>query len=262
MTIYDYQQPHVRLRTIGYSSREHNKAVVSLRELMPVSRVVHLEKKTNSYGDVYCNVVLYFDEIGVGIDIGHASNSLAITELERRIEAQGIDTLPRFMAWLEQKADTGQFVSNAEIKLASFVDADAAALFTKVRQAFLDRRHAEEQAEQQKQLKEERLQKERIQQVADEQVQRAVQTIKTGGTLENERVEYINCAGDCSESALVNYLAARYDKKFPLKVQGWVNQKLVAVNLQAGQVTGYRYRKTCSNTFSGYMQDLCDKIAA
>ena len=82
MTIYDYQQPHVRLRTIGYSSREHNKAVVSLRELMPVSRVVHLEKKTNSYGDVYCNVVLYFDEIGVGIDIGHASNSLAITEAE------------------------------------------------------------------------------------------------------------------------------------------------------------------------------------
>jgi len=94
-------------------------------------------------------------------------------------------------------------------------------------------------------------------------IQAALEILRHGGTLENERIKvYTLTEDDCkgSEYSIINHLMRLFGIKTPLRTQGWINDKLISVTIFDGRCSGGSYYRrkggTCSKTFFNYMNDL------
>ncbi len=100
-------------------------------------------------------------------------------------------------------------------------------------------------------------------------IQSALEILRRGGTLENERIKVYaltedGCKG--SEYSIINHLMRLFEIKTPLRTQGWINDKLISVTILDGRYSGGSYYKrkggTCSQAFFSYMNDLIAAVCA
>lgn len=92
----------------------------------------------------------------------------------------------------------------------------------------------------------------------------ALQTIRSGGTLQNEPIRYYRDDGTLVETSLILYLMHEYHINVPIRTQGWIKERLATANVQedfCGSVTYYRARKSqCSQKFFGCMRELITAV--
>ena len=95
-------------------------------------------------------------------------------------------------------------------------------------------------------------------------VQTALQTIRSGGTLQNVSLRYYKDNGAFVETSLILYLMREYHVNVPLRTQGWIKERLTTATVQedfCGSVTYYRARKSpCSQKFFDCMRDLITAV--
>ena len=91
-------------------------------------------------------------------------------------------------------------------------------------------------------------------------VHAALQTIRSGGTLQNVSLRYYKDDGTLVETSLILYLMREYHVNVPLRTQGWIKERLTTATVQedfCGSVTYYRAKKSqCSQKFFGCMRNL------
>lgn len=95
-------------------------------------------------------------------------------------------------------------------------------------------------------------------------VQTALQTIRSGGTLQNVSLRYYKDDGTLVETSLILYLMRAYHINVPLRTQGWIKERLTTATVQedfCGSVTYYRAKKSpCSQKFFDCMRDLITAV--
>jgi len=101
---------------------------------------------------------------------------------------------------------------------------------------------------------------------AERSVAEAVQIIREGGVLKNEKVTFYRDRRDYSTCSIVNCLMRLYQIDVPLRMQGWINKKLSSVTIQDGRCEQLRNlrvkRAVCSQKFFEYMNDLIQAVRA
>lgn len=95
-------------------------------------------------------------------------------------------------------------------------------------------------------------------------VHAALQTIRSGGTLQNASLRYYKDDGTLAETSLILYLMREYHINVPLRTQGWINDRLATATIQedfCGSVTYYRAKRSpCSQKFFDCMRDLIQAV--
>lgn len=101
---------------------------------------------------------------------------------------------------------------------------------------------------------------------AEQTVQAAIRTIREGGVLHNETVEFYRSRYNSSVSSIFNYLFRLYQVEVPLRTQGWVNQKLDNATILNGRCSRLQFkgnkRSQGSQRFFDCMNELIQAVAA
>lgn len=100
--------------------------------------------------------------------------------------------------------------------------------------------------------------------LADQKIQDALLTVKSGGELKNEFIKFFRSKSDIASYSIINYLMRMYEVNVPLRTQGWINDKLVSVTIEDGRCSHLRYMKSkggqCSQRFFDCMNELIQNI--
>ena len=132
--------------------------------------------------------------------------------------------------------------------------------YIRARQHFLDLRAAQEEQERQKRAKEHEIFCQAKNAEAQKQLEQAVEIIRSGGRLENHFIAFYPSRYDCRSYRIINYLARKYGVNIPLKVQGWINGKLIQVTIQDGHAESIRHTGKISKTIWGYLNQLFEAV--
>ena len=101
---------------------------------------------------------------------------------------------------------------------------------------------------------------------AQQQVQDAIRTIREGGVLQNDTVEFYRSRYDSSACSIFLYLMRRYQVDVPLRTQGWINNKLASATITAGRCSHLQFwghgRNRASRRFVDCMNQLIHAVAA
>ena len=102
--------------------------------------------------------------------------------------------------------------------------------------------------------------------LAEQQVQDAIRTIREGGVLQNDTVEFYRSRHDSSACSIVLCLMRRYQVDVPLRTQGWINNKLAAATIADGRCSHLRFwgrkRDRASRRFVDCMNELIRAVSA
>ena len=101
---------------------------------------------------------------------------------------------------------------------------------------------------------------------AEQQIRQAVQILRQGGVLENERIRLYRDDGGYGSYAIVNHLMRLYGVEVPLRTQGWINEKLVSLRVVNGRCNDLRYRTKkggrCSEKIFACVNELIRKVCS
>ena len=65
---------------------------------------------------------------------------------------------------------------------------------------------------------------------------------------------------DCRSYSIINHLARQFGVQIPLKVQGWINKRLIHVVVRNGAVASVCYSGSPSRTFHARMNELIASV--
>lgn len=260
MKLSELQAPFFRGRVITYAT-DGNTAVEKLVNIQKIQGRLHRGKTRQGN---YCRLYLYYEELGVGLDVYPISypDEREVEEATSKVQCELLNGSPQdLIALFDKRAAAGGYVRNAEITLARYIAPDKTDGYIAGRTAYLEQAEKRRQEELSKRKASEEAfcieQNEKVQ----DKVRHAVQTLCNGGTIENSEITlYGTSRYDSHTSCMVNHLARLYGVKIPLKVQGWINQRLLSVTVSDGLVVSYRYNRSQSQTFFSYMNQLIDAV--
>ena len=102
-------------------------------------------------------------------------------------------------------------------------------------------------------------------QKAEQAVSKAIQIIRSGGTLKNIPVRFFHSRYNARTYYIINYLMRLYHVNVPLRTQGWINERLNEVSIHNGRCSGLRYLQTkngsSSAKFCSCMNELIRAVA-
>ena len=101
---------------------------------------------------------------------------------------------------------------------------------------------------------------------AEQQVQEALRTIREGGVLQNDTVEFYRSRHDSSACSIFLYLMRQYQVDVPLRTQGWIASKLANATITDGRCSNLQFwghrRDRASQRFIDCMNELIRAVAA
>lgn len=174
-----------------------------------------------------------------------------------------LDTLNAYLQRLEVLMKASDFIGHAEIECVRLFDPDLAARLDQYRAEYDSRKAAEHAAEKAKRETEAAAYVEEKNAEAEAAVQRAIEILRSGGDLENVTVSFFRSRYSMSNYSVVNYLMRKYGIKVPLRTQGWINESLIRVTIDAdGHWKSYGRRVSDSKVFGKYIEKLAAAVRA
>lgn len=101
----------------------------------------------------------------------------------------------------------------------------------------------------------------------EDQIKKAIHILRHGGTINNHEITIYSNDGSGKTYHLINYLMRKFAINVPLRTQGWINEKLIEVNVNCengNRQTSIRFLKrknsSCPQSIFEYLGKLFDKI--
>ncbi len=215
------------------------------------------------YGRSYCPICLFFTDIGYGIQIGSVSDDYTLEEVKQgRPFIAG--SIAEFIAEIERKAAAQLFIKEIEIELISHIWPDRAPFYHDCRQAYKERQDARQAQEKAEQAARDAKEKAEMDEETERKLTEAKRIIRDGGKLKNDVINFYISRYHSEGRSIVLHLMRLYGINVPLKVQGWINNKLANVSISDSGCVGYQYmrngRAKGSQAFYGYMDALINAI--
>lgn len=91
-------------------------------------------------------------------------------------------------------------------------------------------------------------------------MQEALRTIREGGVLQNDTVEFYRSRHDSSACSIVLYLMRQYQVDVPLRTQGWIASKLANATIADGRCSNLQFWGRKGDRASQRFVDSMDKL--
>lgn len=259
MKLGDLTAPYTKCRVITYG-RDHNTAVEKRAELQQIGGYLYRsESKRDSTNQPYCRFYLYYKELGIGMDIGRICypDEHTVDEVIAALPPKYLNGPQALIDSLDMAVANEQRIFNAEIALARYLVPEKADAYVAARQRYLDKEAAEHAAKRTKREAENAAYCAEQNAKVHQEMENALHTIRNGGILKCPSVAIYRSRFDCLERNIVNYLAKQFGIMIPLKVQGWINQRLLQVVITDGQAVSLQYQGgRGSKTVFRYLNEL------
>ena len=256
------QSPFLRRKIITYAS-DGNTAIKENKDLQKISGNLYRgQDDVNEYNQVSCRIYIFYEDIGIGMDIGSICDpdEKDISKIPLRVPPAFLYGSQAFIEALDYAVENEQHITNAQIALASYITPNNVAVYIEARQRALDRDDERRAMQQAKREAEDAAYCEKCNAETQSTIDAALGTIRTGGILKNDTLNFYHSRYDCRSYSVINHLARQYGVNFPLKVQGWVNKNLTQVKIHNNEAAGYWCSGGKSATFLGYMGKLVDAV--
>lgn len=270
MNLHDLDTPFEPHQIIEYA-KDGNTVVRHRHEMQPICGPFYKgREEQDDIGMMVYPIYQVFDASKAGqilVKKSRTVDGLTSEQLEQWARENRMDTLERYLERCDEAISANGYFKNAEIEFIRQFDESRAARCTASREAYLRAREEKEARERMQREAENRKFVQEMNEKAEEQVQAAVSAIKGDGLLRNESVSIYKSRYTCSTYSVVNLLMRRYGIDVPLRTQGWINEKLIAVQIRNGRTSSVEYRSSRtsrkgSQSFSQHMNALIAAIRA
>ena len=249
-------------KVITYA-KDGNTAIKKNKDLQQISGNLYKGKdETDQYGQLSCRLYIFYEDIGIGIDIGNIYNLAEkdIDEITSQVPSAFLHGSQSFIKALDHAAEAERHITNAQIALAGYIAPENVAVYTKARQRARDKDDERQAAERAEQNAEDVAYCEKCNAETQRMIEAALDVIRSGGILKNDTIKFYLSLYDYHSYSVINHLARQYGVKFPLKVQGWINKSLTHVRVHDDEATEYWHTGGRSTTFLGYMDKLIEAV--
>lgn len=231
-------------RTICYKV-DRNSITYHNKEMQHIGGNLYggqVEQEGNYYK--YCMLYVRYPEQKIAMEIGTINADYGIDEVMEMCKKNGLDTQEAFIMMIKRKIENQDHVQLSWIEYLKYINPSLIDACMESRKAFAKKREQISKERQEKQEAEDQQYVAERNAEAEKMITAAIEVIKDGGTLENDRVVFYRSKYDSSTYSIVNYLMRKNGVNVPIKTQGWINDRLIQVEItKNGEVSG-RFWKT------------------
>lgn len=240
----------------GNSITYHNKEMQHIGGNLYSGQV---EQEGNYYK--YCMLYVLYPEQKIAMEIGTINADYSIDEAMEMCKKNGLDTQEAFITMIKRKIDNQDHVQLSWIEYLKYIDPslidacmESRKAFAKKREQISKERKEKREAEDQQYVAERNAE-------AEKMIAAAIEVIKNGGTLENDRVVFYRSKYDSIAYSIVNYLMRKNGVNVPIKTQGWINDKLIQVEVtKDGGVSGRFWKTKGSNGSQKFFECMLELV--
>lgn len=231
-------------RVIMYNA-DQTKAVYHNISMRQMCKNIYLgEPNRDEWGNHHVAVFAWFEEKAIGIMLCQVNEAYDDADAIRCVQEAHMDSVGSFIEFSKARIEAGQWFKLPEVELLANLAPEL------VPQAVDSRRRWREAVEAKNAERKRKLQEEEAVYVTaqNEQAQaiinKAVETIKNGGKLENEEFSIYSTRYDYKIYCVVAYLMDAYGIKLPIRTRGWINNNLANVTIdEDGACNNCQYYK-------------------
>lgn len=244
----------IRYYTYG---KDGNNVVCHRVDAEPITEYSYIVKHDpDEYGNKKADIYLFWKDYNVGIPmvlgmyINEENSLMQIKEQCMRFETAEI-----FLEYLRECMNNAKWIGNREIKVAECINVNFANECRKYRENYIQKQ--EEKRVEQKQQREEQGQKELQIQMGKELL---MLSSLTNAILNGEKIN--NEFSPVTGKAILVILAESMQINIPIKVKGWINSTLAAMQFNNGKCSMvWKYSNgNSSKTIYGYINAICEKV--
>ena len=263
MKLSECAAPFERLPVHTYK-KDGNTPIIKHLDLQQLEGTLYRGRApAPEYGRSYCPICLFFTDIGYGIQIGTVSDDYTLEEVKQSYPNIA-GSIAEFITEIERRAADQLFIREIEIALINQIWPEREPFYRACRQAYKERQDARRAQEKAAKAARDAKEKAELDAETERKLTEAKRIIRDGGKLENETISFYVNHYRSEGRSIVLHLMRMYDINVPLKVQGWINNKLANVSISDSGCAGYQYmrngRAKGSQAFYGYMAALIDAI--
>ena len=262
MKLSELKTPFCRRKIITYAS-DHTTAVVKNRELQQIDGYLYKDKNImDSYGQVTCRLYIYYPEAEIGIDAGSINHpdDRTVENVMPLIPSAFLESPQAAIADLDYAAANNEWITNTQVELARRIAPEKVDIYIEAQQRHREALDKKREEKQRKRAMEEAAFCKEKSEEAQNQIDKAIEIIRSGGVLDADYISIYHSRYNCHSYNIINHLARMYDVEIPLKVQGWINSKLLQVTISDGRAASLRHIGRGSQTFWGYMEQLIEAV--
>lgn len=247
-------------RTICYK-KDGNSITYHNRDMRLVEGCLYCgEPVAESQWNSYCMLYVRYPDQKVAMEIGTVNADYDVEEAVSVVKRNGIETQDAFVECIKRKIEAQDHIQLTLIEYLKYIRPTLIDACWESRKAFAERR---EQIRQERNAKREAEEKAFIaekQAEAEKLIEAAYEAIRHGGTLENTDISFYESRYTCHTYKIVNYLFRQNGIDCPIKTQGWINDKLIRVNITKEGTANVQFWKSKNGKCSDKVFDCLFKL--
>lgn len=240
-----------------------NKVVKHNVEMQLVKGNLYKGKNIKNSGCSYesCELFMLYPEFNIGIEVNTVAADIETEQVIKTYENSAFASAEKFIAGMDSLVENGGFIGAIHIELAKYIKPENVSKYQAAKAEFHRKKDIEHQQKQREQEENDRKYCEDKNKIAEEKIAGTIEQFKHDGEIKNDTIEIYKSRYTSSTYSVINHIARMYNVKIPLKVQGWINEHLVAIHVKDGKISGYTHHKGHeSTTIFKYMEQLIKAI--
>ena len=218
-------------------------------------------KDDSSWNYETCKLYAFYPNYDIGIEIGTFPIDTELNKVIETFERSIFVSDEKFISGLDSLAENGGFIGAIHIELAKYIKPENVSKYRIAKAAFHRKRDIEYQQKQREQEENDKKYCEEKNKIVEKKITKTIEQFKHDGEIKNDTVEIYKSRYASSSYSVINHIARMYNVNIPLKVQGWINEHLVAIYIKDGEINGYTHHKGHkSTTIFKYINQLIEAI--
>ncbi len=231
-------------RTICYK-KDGNSITYHNRDMRFVEGCVYCgEPVAESQWNSYCMLYVRYPDQKVAMEIGTVNADYDMKEAVGVVKRNGMETQDAFIECIKRKIEAQDHIQLSWMEYLKYICPtliddcwESRKAFAEKREQIRQERIAKREAEDKAFLAERQAEVEKL-------ITAAYGVIRHGGTLENTDISFYESRYTCRTYKIINYLLRKHSINCPIKTQGWINDKLIHVNITPEGMVGVRFLKS------------------
>ncbi len=208
----------------------------------------------------YCRLYVLYPGQKITMEIGTYNADYDTTEALEIVHKKLIDTQDAFLNNIMQRIDQQEHIQLTWIEYLKYICPTLIDACWESRKAFAQKREQIRQEREAQREAEDKVFLAKKQAEAEKLVAAAYEVIRHGGTLENADIIFYENRYSSHTYKIVNYLFRQHGINCPIKTQGWINDKLISVNITPEGAVNVRFWKKKNGKCSDKIFDCLFKL--
>ena len=260
MRIDEMSGEYQRVRAIMYNVKG-DKAVYHWRNMRQMVGNVYVgEAELDDYGNAYYTVYAKWPGVDVALYWEKTNGWREDSDIVSSMEKFGFDSKESFLNMIDSRIKARDYIRLIEIEALTHVAPELVNAAKASRDECMNRRE-ELRAEKNRQRIAEDQEFIRVSNaMTQEIVNKAIETIKVGGVIENKDVTFWKNRYDRKTFKLIPYLMDQYGVNVPIRTRGWICNRLNSVTVKDGYVEGCNWMRSKNGNVSEKFWDCMDSL--